>query len=383
MVTSTHYPAFEKKTEVLLCLTSLRHRRYVEDVINLVGLPPGARIRLRYRKSYVSRHVLQRIDAGDLQNCQIIVALGSSTEAEATRIAPMRSGRVVQATYQGELFMLDVALDAFLFESEPAGHFGAEIGMFGLDMPKHFRSDIKAPGMYVNLVNKPITTLLAGLDVVAWEKVAKRVLELDDIQHAKSPCIPFAYLLTGLPNHVQQRLSHTGDLIIESGSRVSFDLHSLARSKGTILRNPIGEIVLNLSHPSASFATSRRLRVDSPRDVKRIQLNGASLFRRARGHLSLRVVDFQTVEREQVCVERAMAKDDRVEAALARYDVPLIIGRFHPILASLLLALSSASLAWDAPSGGGVTLASLVVPGFVGLLAFTALALGFWKDGSA
>jgi len=276
-----------------------------------------------------------------------------------------------------------VSLDAFLFESEPVGNFGAEIGTFGLEMPDHFRSNIKAPGIYVHLVNERITTLISGLDVVAWERVAKRVLDLDDMQHAESPCIPFAYLLTGLPTHVQTRLNRTGDFIIEAGSRVSFDLHSMARSKGSILRNPIGEIVLELSHPSASFATSRRLRVDSPRDVKQIRLNGASLFRRARSHLSLRIVDFQTAGREQVCVERTVAKDDRVEATLARYDMPLVIGRLRPVLASLLLALSSASLAWDAPPEGGVTLADLVVPGLVGVLTFAALALGFWKDGPA
>lgn len=383
MTTGAHYPAFEGNTEVLLCLTTLRHRRYVEDVINLVGLPLGARVRLRYRKNYVSKHVLQRIDTGGLRDRQVLVSLGASTATEVCRIVPMRSGHVVHAMQQGDLLSLDVALDAFLFESNPGGHFGAEIGTFGLEMPQHFRSDAKAPGMYVNLVNKPITTLLAGLDVAAWEIVAKRVLELDDILHAKSPCIPFAYMLSSLPNHVQRHLNRTGDLIIESGSRVSFDLHSLARSEGAIFRSPIGEIVLELSHASASFATSRRLRVDSARDVKQIQLNGASLFRRTRGHLSLRVVAFQTVEREQepACFERAVAKDDRVEAVLARYDLPLIIGKFRPALTSLLLALSSAALAWDAPPGGGVTLASVVVPGLVGLLAFLALALGFWKDG--
>ena len=383
MTTRVHYPAFEEKAEVLLCLTTLRHRRYVEDVINLIGLPSGARVRLRYRKTYVSEHVLERIGAGSLRDLRVLVALGASTTSDASRIVPMRSGHVVHAMRQGDLLILDVALDAFLFESEPVGNFEVEIGTFGLKMPDHFRSDVKAPGMYVNLVNKPIRTLLAGLDVVAWETVAKRVLELDDMLHAKSPCIPFAYLLSGLPDHVQRRLIRTGDLIIESGSRVSFDLHSLARSRSAILRNPIGEIVLDLSHASASFATSRRLRVDSPRDVKKIQLNGASLFRRARSHLSLRVVEFRAVEREHepARVERAMTKEERVEAALTRYDMPLIIGQYRPILASLLLALSSAALAWDAPSGGGVTLASLLVPGLVGLLAFLALALGFWKDG--
>lgn len=385
MASFRQYPAFNDQKLTLLCLTTLRHRRFVEDVINLVGLPSGARVRLRYRQSYVSREVLSAVDSGHSGEIQVLIALGASSVDGISRIAPMRSGRVVLAMRQGELFILDVALGAFIFESEPSGHFGAEIGGLGLELPEHFRSDTKAPGKYVNFVKGPITTLLAGEDVRSWEKVAKGVLEQDDLLHKDSPCIPFTYLLSGLPAHVQNALKNRGDLVIDSGSKLSVDLHSLARSNGDILHNPIGEILLEVSHPAASFATSRRLRVDSPRDMKRVQLFGSTLFRRARGHLSLRVVKFESNgEDEPKCsAKRPMSKNDRIEVVIARYDAPLIIGRWRPVVASASLALSTAALAWEAPSNGASVLPSLMVPAIVGTLAFFALSLGFWKDSSA
>jgi len=381
---SSKYPAFSLTTPVLLCLTTLRHRRFVEDVINIVGLPSGAHVRLRYNRSYVSSVVFNSLDCGLLQGMRVLVALGASAGADSHTVVPVRAGRIVLAKLQGQLLVLDLALDDFVFESEPLGHFWPEIRHKVSGLPQHFRSDVRAPGMYVNVIHGPITTLLAGRTVEAWEKVANRVLAQDDLLHGEAACIPFLYLLSGLSSPVQRRLDQTGDLVVDSGSRLNFDLHSFTRGKGRILRNPLGEVILDISHPSATFATSRRLRVDSSRDVRRVQLFGSALFRRARGHLSLRVVEFREDARksEEDCSAGAKTKDERAEVAIARYDFPLIVGRWRPIVASASLALSSTALAWNPPDNGDSLTSTLVVPALVGALAFLALALGFWKDSS-
>ena len=78
----------------------------------------------------------------------------------------------------------------------------------------------------------------------------------------------------------------------------------------------------------------------------------------------------------------ATPKDERTEVAITRYDFPLIVGKWRPIVASASLALSSMALAWTPPDDGDSLALTLVVPALVGVLAFLALALGFWKDSS-
>ena len=376
----SNLPAFSSDQPILLCLTTLRHRRFVEDVINISGLPSGAIIRLRYSRPYVSDSVYNIVDCEDLLNMRALISLGASSASGVSKIVPVRRGRVMRAVQQGQLLVLDIALDDFIFESYPHGHFWGEIQRKAFGLPNDFRSTVRAPGYYVNVVRGPIGSLLAGRSVEAWEAVARRVLELDDLMHESIPCIPFLYLISGISNQAQRTLDKSGELVVDSGSRLGFDLHSLTRSNGKILRNPLGEVIFDISHSSATFATSRRLRVDSSRDVKRIQMFGSSIFRRARGHLSLRLVAFRGSASESAL--DVTTKQDRVEVVLARYDFPLTVGRWRPIVASASLALSSAALAWSAPKDGEPVLTTFLVPAIVGVLAFSALALGFWKEGS-
>lgn len=369
---------------ILLCLTTLRHRRFVEDVINIVGLPNGAHVRLRYNRTYVSKAVWDEVEHGVLPDARVLIALGASSEAGSNVVAPLRAARIVHATCQGQLLVLDIALSDYAYETLPEGHFWPEVRSKASGLPEHFRSSERAPGHYVELIEGPLTTLVTSASVDAWELVAQRVLAQDDLLHGGAVCIPFLYHLTGLPARMQAALDSKGALTIDSGASLACDVHSLTRRQGKILRNPLGEIILELSHASATFVTSRRLRVDSSRDVKRLQMFTSTLFRRAHGHLSLRLIEFRPpddVADKDEALECLTPGEDRAKAVVARYDFPLIVGRWRPVVASLGLALSSAFLAWDAPDAGASFQQSLIVPGTVGVLAFLALALGFWKEG--
>ncbi|MEI2797164.1 hypothetical protein V8246_16040 [Pseudoxanthomonas sp. F11] len=358
----------------------------MEDVINIVGLPNGAHVRLRYNKAYVSQAVWQEVQRAALPDALVLVALGASSEVGSNAVAPLRTGRIVHATCQGQLLVLDVALSDYAYESFPEGIFWPELRSKASGLPEHFRSAERAPGNYVELIEAPLTAFVTSASVDAWEIVAQRVLTLDDLLHGEAVCIPFLYHLTGLPPRMQATLDSKGALTVDSGASVACDLHSLTRKQGGILRNPIGEVVLELSHTSATFVTTRRLRVDSSRDVKRLQMFTSTLFRRAHGHLSLRLIEFRApaaVADTEGVLECLTPGEDRAKAVVARYDFPLVVGRWRPVVASLGLALSSALLAWDAPDAGASFQQSLIVPGTVGLLAFLALALGFWKEGGS
>lgn len=371
--------------QILLCLTTLRHRRFVEDIINIVGLPKGAHLRLRYSKAYVSNGVWGKVEQGAVPNAQILIALGASSETDCNIVAPLRTARIVSAKCQGQLLVLDVALSDFAYEMQQEGKFWSEAQSKASGLPESFRSSERGPGDYLQLIEGPFASLATGASVDAWEIVARRVLAQDDLLHEDAACIPFLYHLTGLSARMQSALDRKGALTIDSGASVAFDIHSVTRSRQKILRNPLGEVILELSHPSAAFVTSRRLRVDSSRDIKRLQMFTSTLFRRAHGHLSLRLIEFRSEQSDEAkgeVLERLTPGEDRAKAVIARYDFPLAVGRWRPVVASLSLALSSAVLAWDKPDAGELIQSSLIVPAVVGGLAFFALALGFWKEGA-
>lgn len=369
---------------ILLCLTSLRHRRYVEDVINIVGLPNGAHIRLRYSRAYVSSSVWDSVASDTLPNARVLIALGASPDPSSSKVAPLRTARIVGAKCQGQLLVLDVALSDFAYEILPLGHFWLEAQSKASGLPQHFHSAQRGPGNYVELIQGPITTVVTGATVSAWEEVAQRVLAQDDLLNGEATRIPFLYFMTGLSTRMQRDLDGNGAITIDSGANLQFDVHSVTRKEVRILRNPLGEVILDMSHAAATFVTSRRLRVDSSRDVKRLKLSTTTLFRRAHGHLSLRLIEFMEpngATGADEALDGLTPGADRAETVVARYDFPLVVGRWRPMVASLGLAVSSALLAWDAPGASESIESSLLVPAIVGVLAFFALALGFWKEG--
>lgn len=379
-------PGLNEKIPILLCLTSLRHRRFVEDVINIVGLPSGAHIRLRYSRNYISDDAWNNVEHLDPAATRVLIALGATPLTGENVVTPLRTARVVKAARQGQLLVMDVALSDYAFESTPAGHFWPEVQTKASALPEHFRSSAASPGHHVDLIDGPLTTLLTSSSVDAWELVAERVLAQDDLVHEGAACMPFLYHLSGLSDRMSACLDRKGALTIDSGASVAFDVHALTRRQGKILRNPLGEVVLELSHPSATFVTSRRLRVDSSRDVKHLQMATSTLFRRGHGHLSLRLVEFRSPDdaaSKEGALEPLTPAEERAKAVIARYDFPLVVGRWRPVIASLGLAISSAFLAWNAPDDAANFHQSLVVPCAVGVLAFLALALGFWKEGGS
>lgn len=370
---------------VMLCLTTLRHQRFVEDVVNLIALPFGAYMRLRYAKDYVCTEAWRLAEGGLAEGHSVLIALGGSSDVRESAVVPLRFARLVRASCQGSLLVLDVALAEFALEGFPNGHFWPAVRAAATGLPEDFHPSKKVPGTYLTFLKRRPTSLIRGSGVGAWEKVANRVLELDGMVHQEgSRCIPFLYFICGLSRHATRNLGATGRLTMDAGSDFEFDLHSLTKLEGKVLREPRGEILVELSHPSASFVTTRRLRIDSSRDVKRIQIVSSSAFRSAHGHLSFRLVEFRpAVPDSGEAVDGLKPAQDRKHAVVARYDLPLVVGRWRPFAASLGLAVSSALLAWDPPGLGEVWEHTLIRPTLVGALAFLALSFGFWKDGKS
>ncbi|EGH70932.1 hypothetical protein PSYAR_10259 [Pseudomonas syringae pv. aceris str. M302273] len=228
--------------------------------------------------------------------------------------------------------------------------------------------------------------LSANSTVKGWEKVAATFFEIDNAIKSKASesLVPFLYHIKKLNDKETKKLEKRGQLFIKMGSKFDIDIHTIARPTGQAIRNPLGEIIIDLSHTAASFISSRRVRVDSSRDVKTIGLTTTPLFSNADGHLSIRMNIFKNEETDASAVDgspasKLISASKRTELTLARYDFPLRVGGIRPLLASGLIAGAAALSVYKFSTQGEFKVQDALIPGIVFILTFFGLSLGTIK----
>lgn len=291
-------PAFGFYENVMLCLTTLHHRRYVEDMIHTIGLPIGSHVRLRYRKTYACSQIWDVVYSKKLKPDQVVlIALAGTDISGATDVAPIRKGKIFKARCEGDLLILDIALDDFVFESSSNGEFWSNLSSSSPTLPKGFTLGQSSAGTYVQTIETSALKLTSNGSVRGWEQVAKAFFRIDfqgtDKSAARNACLPFLYYVNQMPQDITDRLSNSGSLSLKMGSHLELEVHTVARPGTDAIRNPLGEVVLDLSHTATTFISSRRVRVDSSRDVKSIGISTSPTFCTTDGHISIRTVMFK------------------------------------------------------------------------------------------
>lgn len=156
-----------------LCLTTMHHRRFLEDVIHIIGMPKGTHIRLRYRKPYVDPVLWHRVSTSATRDNEIaIVVLAGSDISGSISAAPIRAGSVVSARCEGELLILDLVLEDFIFENSPKGDLYKKIDSHGRSLPKSLSKDQASKGIYLQTIDTNNLGLTADNSVKGWEKTA-------------------------------------------------------------------------------------------------------------------------------------------------------------------------------------------------------------------
>jgi len=385
--------AFNVRDRTWLCLTTLHHRRFVEDSIHLLGLPRGATMRLRYRRPYIDEGLWNRVSEGDTGEGAFALVVLAATDPDGTNIVrPLRKTRIRSARCEGSVLILDITLDDFVIDLIPGMSLWSEVQQTGTGLPKSFGPTPRG-GMYLQELPAVPERLSASRSIEGWERSAHAFFEVAVAEAAGAggvpTKIPFLYFLAPPPYHWYWRLSDEGVMDLEAGRSLTLEVHTMADPAAGVLHNPAGEVLLELSHPAATFSSSRRIRVDSRRDVRSVRIATPALFRRAYGHLSVRTVVFASPEGEDAVTadardRGAVSAKKRDESVMARYDFPLGVGRGTPVAASLLVSLAAGVATYKAPADGAdPTWASIAIPAIVALLAFVGLLLGLRKDGKA
>ena len=369
---------YTPRDSVWLFITTLYHRRFIEDAIHVVGLPSGSHVRLRYRQDYIDNELWQSIkNQGYSGHSIALISLAATASISGESLVhPVRKATITSARCEGSVMIVDVVLREFLFNLPSSSNsFWAECQLIARNLPSQFGGSVRN-GVFLQRLSSPPQALSAAYGVAAWEKTASAFFEIVEWSDSGS-MVPFLYYVTEPVRSVRLRIDERGALSLEAGCTVTLEVHTIVGLAPGSFKNALGEILLDLSHPAATFLSSRRFRIDSRRDVKAIQVVSPPVFRRAHGHLSVRMVVF---EYGKEGVETLKAGEDRTEVVVSRYDYPLRVGRWIPTAASILVAAAAALAAYK-PSSEPSSWRSFVLPGFVFVFAVFGLMLGLRKDG--
>lgn len=391
--------AYGKTEKPILCLTTLHHRRYVEDIIHSIGLPVGSHIRLRYRKQYVCSSLWDTVSSRRLGSRQnVLIALIGANVNGVPEVAPIRKGRVFKAACKGELLVLDIVVGAYVFSDNSGQDILSSIQSVTTDFPSIVGPSKSSPGTYVQYSIAPLSDLKSNSSVVGWERVSKAYFQIDFAINGTSASAPFLFHIGKLWWRTRSKLSNTGKLNINMGHQLQLEIHTIARASSDAIKNALGEVVLDISHPAADFISSRRVRADSSRDVKSIGIVTTPLFRAADGHLSIRTCIFkpkdsvvpsaplqalhggvQPAQPAQPSTgnQDMLSAEKRSEVIVARYDFPLRVGGYRPWVASGLIAGAAALSVYKVSAQGKA--GDLIIPILIFFMTFVGLSFGIVK----
>lgn len=375
--------AFHPGERVWLCLTTLHHRRFIEDAIHVTCLPRGTHLRLRYRRQYIDASLWDDVRTNGLaDNAFALIALGATSSDERNVVHPLRKACIVAARCEGSVLVIDVILRELLFDlAAPRASFWSEVQLIGHDLPTAFGAAATG-GTYLQQLPSTPQALSASNSVEGWEATATAFFEVaaaTSTPDGPAAVVPFLYYIAEPSRPLRSRLTEQGTLDLEAGCSMALEVHTMAGPAPGAFRNALGEIFFELSHPAATFCSSRRVRIDSRRDVRVVVITSPALFRRAHGHLSARMVIFDNSDDD---THPLISSKKRDETVVSRYDYPLRVGRWTPGLASLLVAIAAGLTTLKTPTNMDGWHAYLI-PGLVFVFALVGLMLGLRKDGKA
>jgi hypothetical protein len=345
------------QAKVLLCITTLGHRRFVDDAIQMIGLPRGARILLRYRKRYTSSEVWNLARDSGLNEAHVLLVLGAEIGG-SSQYRPLRVARICSASADGEILSLDVCLDGYAAEGNYVWTAVREVSK---QLPASLAAGASAGGHYVQLLISCPGSVLVDQSVEGWERAADALFSIDP-----SARVPFLYAMRSQSSQFG-RLAASGELVVEGGAKLGWDIHTKCNPKFDQFVNPLGEVLVELSCPAMRMITSRRIRVDSRRDVKFMQLACDASFRPVPGHLSIRVVTFQA---DNVA---PIAAADRKPLTLSRHDIPVRVGWILPVASSIAAAGAATSAMWKGQDWSSSNNIAAILSG---VLVFLSLSFG-------
>jgi hypothetical protein len=390
--------AFKDDQDVVLCCSSTFHRRFVDNLVNVMASPSGARIRFRYGDDICDPGVRKRgeSDSNVMPGLAALIA-HVKFEGGCAEFLPLRVGNIVEIKTEGSVTYLEIELGEFVEQPDGSRFTSILSELACLDLPHPLPA--KPPEGYFCQHLKAPPALTGGSDTASWERVAEKFLSAIDKSNADFPFIFHVEVL-------HTRRLTTGVVPIRGGllfapaiSRLELRIRTLAKreSFGSVIQNPIGTLTISVDHPECRLASAARLPIDTTRNLLTARITTLIGLRPAYGVLTITAQRGESRSRdraepglsarsEQMKRSRAFmeqpGRSSTVDTIVV--DLPIAVGnRWFRLGAAASIALAAAAHEFEIKEFDHNTELVCLKAVLVFIVVFAALLLGLKPQGGS
>jgi hypothetical protein len=214
---------------MLVLLSSGATRRYRDDIMRVLALPPGAELQFRYDRRYIDTALLARMDARTLRNEPgIVLYLWSDKEKLHTECVPCRLVTVVKAEFTGSSGIVRLRTGAFVKNLDDAKLRSVLNPSEKELLPKWEAKSGTAPALKGRFFF-PIQASLsefASSNVSDFEATAAALVRFKDFGDANSTVFYTVLRLADVDRESSAIRPASGSYVISSGKRYEAEVYS-------------------------------------------------------------------------------------------------------------------------------------------------------------
>lgn len=393
--------AFNQEQGVLLCCSSTRHRRFIDDLVSIMALPKGGRIRLRYGDDVCDPEVrrlgevCEQVPAGTMA----LIAHARFEEKDGqSKFLPLRIGEVVELRTEGSATYLEIELDDFVEQPDGTEFVQSLRPLAALALP-HKPAGARKPTGYFCQRLKAGPALIRSSNTLCWERIATNFLAAIDGSNAD---FPFLFHIEVVRRRRRRSVTlRNGMLIAPAIAELEIHIRTLAdrSSYGSIIQTPIGCLDLRVDHPECRLSSGTRLSIDTTRNLLIARMATSVSLRPAYGALVVTArrsdelaaptpapapapaapAEVPNTEGETPPVVGPLTPVDQVIV-----ELPILVGRpASRVLAAGLIALAVAAHAFEVDQFAEHKELVLLKAGLILIAALIALLLGMKPQGGS
>jgi len=340
--------AFKADERTVLCCSSTRHRRFIDDLVKVMSLPSGSRVKLRYGIEVCDPAVREMGEQDSASPMRALIA-HVGFKGTSTDYLPLRMGTVVELRTIGSVTFLEIELGDFVEvpSSASCGDLLAQVAR--LRLPGCDEGEDKPKGFFCQILPSPIS-LSSSSDTGLWENVGKNFLTAISGTHA---AFPFIFHANIVEKRSGKEISlRDGMLVAPAISQIEIHIRTLSTQSSfdSIIQAPVGTLTLNVDHPDARLTNGAQHAIDTTRNLLISRLATNISLRPAYGSLTLTArrgpkVTIPTASTGEA-TDEAQPRPEPVDEVTV--EIPVAVGRpWSRILAIVFISAALAMHAFD------------------------------------
>ena len=261
--------AFDQGQGVILCCSTTRHRRFIDDLVSTMSLPNGSRVRLRYGDDVCDpevRRLGEMCDEVPSGTMALIAHVRFEDEGGKAKFLPLRIGEVVELRTEGSATYLEIELRDFVEQPDGTEFAQSLLPLASLTLPYKPAADRKPIGFFCQRL-KAGPALISSANTLCWERIATNFLAAIDGSNAD---FPFLFRIEVVRRRRRRSVAlRNGILIAPAVAELEIHVRTLTdrSSSGSIIPRPIGSLELRVDHPECRLSSGTRLPIDTTRNL--------------------------------------------------------------------------------------------------------------------